>query len=91
MKYGIEQQLQERDADLAQRFHVAMLRRLHQLQAGASPDPGSVVDGAIALMRCWDDSAQPAPSRPWPPPMADQVYGCAEHYYGGCPNCGRRA
>lgn len=26
---------------------------------------------------------------PSPPPMADMTYGCHEHYYDGCPNCGR--
>jgi hypothetical protein len=31
----------------------------------------------------------PRPSPPAPPPMADTIYGCDEHYYGGCPNCGR--
>lgn len=33
------------------------------------------------------------PAPPGPPPMADMVgypgTVCMEHYYGGCPNCGR--
>lgn len=29
----------------------------------------------------------PLQSPPSPPAMADQVYGCDEHYYDGCPNC----
>lgn len=31
------------------------------------------------------------PAPPGPPPMADTTYECDEHYYGGCPNCGRGA
>lgn len=26
---------------------------------------------------------------PSPPPMADMTYDCHDHYYDGCPNCGR--
>lgn len=30
------------------------------------------------------------PAPPGPPPMADTTYGCDEHYYDGCPNCGAK-
>jgi hypothetical protein len=29
------------------------------------------------------------PATPKPPPMADTTYDCDEHFYDGCPNCGR--
>lgn len=53
MKYGIEQQLRPADADMAQRFHAAMLQRLHQYQAGATRYLGNALDVAIIMMEKW--------------------------------------
>lgn len=65
MKYGIVQQLRAEDVDAAQRFHAAMLVRLHQLQLGAEVDLGSPVDVALTMLALW--------SKAPPPPGASAV------------------
>jgi hypothetical protein len=53
VKYGVTEQLRAQDVDAAQRFHVAMLQRLHELQLGARPDLGQPVDVALTMMALW--------------------------------------
>jgi hypothetical protein len=64
MKYGIEARLPAAAVDLVQRFHAAMLLRIHQVQQGAVPAVGNHVDTAIAAMHRWDGQQQPAGSCP---------------------------
>jgi hypothetical protein len=56
MKYGIEEQLQPVIAEVAERFHVALVLRLYELQRGAAPDPASPVDAAIGMMARWNEA-----------------------------------
>lgn len=55
MKYGIQHQLRPVNADMAQRFHAAMLQRLHQYQAGAHHGSRNAVDIAILMMERWNE------------------------------------
>lgn len=57
MKYGIVQRLDPDAADLAQRFHVALIQRLYERQQGAAPDWSDPVDVAIAAMDQWGGAA----------------------------------
>lgn len=58
MKYGIEARLPAAAVDLVQRFHSAMLLRIHQVQQGAAPAIGNPIDAAIAAMHRWGSQQQ---------------------------------
>jgi hypothetical protein len=64
MKYGIQTHLPAADLDLAQRFHCALLMRMHHQQAnGPRYDSRNPLDRALAEMGVWA-MQNPAPRAP---------------------------
>ena len=61
LKYDITQQLDARRADLAQRFHAALLRRMHEVQLGAQPSIANPLDCAITVVEEWGKAGGAGP------------------------------
>lgn len=82
MKYGIEEQLPPVCADLAQRFHAATMRRMYQVQQGATPALEDPLDAAIAAMHRWA-AGEPTGVRALLEQMRDECAAMAEGYSYG--------
>jgi hypothetical protein len=82
LKYGIRRQLPAASADLAQRFHAALLQRMYQVQQGATPALEDPLDAAIAAMHRWA-AGEPTGVRGLLEQLRDQCAQLAEGYSYG--------